>query len=56
MLTDVRGCDQVPLPGAMFEDLRQDFWWELVDRNMGIPNRPDRTQNRREISLDGMDL
>ena len=56
MLTDVRGCDQVPLLVAMFKDLRQDLRREPVDRNMGIPNRPDRTQNRREIPLDGVDL
>ena len=56
MLTDVCGCDQVPLAVAMFKDLRQDLRWEPVDRNVGILDRPDRTQNRREISLNGMDL
>jgi hypothetical protein len=56
MLTDVCGCDQVPLAGAMFKNLRQDLRWELVNGNMGIPDCPDYTQNRREISLDSIYL
>jgi len=54
--TDVRGCDQIPLVGAIFENPGQDLWWKPVDRNRCIPDCPNCLQNLREITFYAMDL
>jgi len=54
--TDVRGCDQISLAGAKFENLGQDLWWEPVDGNRRISDGPNRLQNLREITFDAIDL
>ena len=56
MLTDVRGSNQTPLAGAMFENPGQDLWRKLVDGNKRVLDRPDRPRNLGEIAFDAMDL
>jgi len=56
MLTDVRGFDQIPFAGAIFENPGQDLWRKLVDGNKCVPNHPNRLQNPREITFDTTDL
>ena len=40
----------------MFKNPRGDLQREPVDGSMDIPDRPDRTQNRREIPFNAIDL
>jgi len=56
ILTDVRGCYQIPLAGAKFENLGQDLWWKPVDGNRRVSYRPNRPQSLREITFDAIDL
>ena len=54
--TDMRGLDQIALAGAIFENPGQDLWWKPVGRDRRVPDRPNRLQNRGEITFDAMDL
>jgi len=54
--TDLRGCDEIALTGAAFENSRQYLRRKPVDRNKRVLDRPGCLQNLREVMFDAIDL
>ena len=54
--TDLRGCNQIALAGATFENPQQDLWREPIDRNKRVSDRPDTPRDLRESTFDAVDL